>query len=252
MHHVCIMATLKRFPARALLALSFISSALPATAAGPVGIDGVIGPEWAGITPSLVTYNPSAPISNFNTPGSENHNTGYEIFARQEAEWIYVGMRTTGPTDSKGLVFSNLSFALLYGPGPYGTGERHLGFEVTNDRAFSIDGPIIFAPDNASNLIQHAKFSGASSDPDVIEAAFHWSIFWDNALGVSNYGLPPGETFAGLRLYRSQSFGYSVAGGTTIYGPQSLGLFVAAPEPGALSLMAAAGVGAILLRRRRR
>lgn len=242
------MAPRKPIPACALWALVLVFPALSARADGPVGIDGIIGSDWGGITPSLVAYDPSAPLGYANPPGPSNHNVGYEIFMRRRGFWTYVGLRTTGPTDSKGLIFSNLSFTRLHGL----TGEANIGFEVTNNRAFSIGaGPTTYAPDIPADLIRFATFSGTSAQADVIEVAFHDSIFLANALGVNNFAPPVGELPWGLRLYRSQSFGYSVAGGPT-FGPTGLGQVAFAPEPGTLSLLAlSGGAGALLLRRRR-
>jgi PEP-CTERM motif len=234
-----------------LLLLSLVPT-LPATA--DAGWDGIIGSEWNGITPVQVTYDPAAPLGNFGAPGPTNHITGYEIFTRRDSSFVYVALRTTGPTDAQSLIFSNLGFALRYGAGPFGTSESTIGFEVTNDRASK--GVVSF-PDNASDLIRQGVVTGTAADPDVIEVAFHWSIFLQNALGVTGYGLPPGETVAGLRLFRSQSFGYSVAGGPT-YGETGLGfltlppVLTSAPEPSTLSLLAFAGVGALVFRRRLR
>lgn len=223
-------------------------------AAADAGWDGIIGGEWSGITPVQVAYDSAAPLGNFGAPGPTNHNTGYEIFTRSDSSYVYVALRTTGPTDAQGLVFSNLGFALRYGAGAFGTSESTIGFEVTNDRA--IKGGNTF-PDTPADLIRQGVVTGTPADPDVIEVAFHWSIFLQNALGVTGYGLPPGETVAGLRLFRSQSFGYSVAGGPT-YGNNLLGfltppaVIASAPEPSTLSLLAFAGGGVLVVRRRRR
>ena len=238
----------RRSLARLALPILLLLPTLPAAA--DIGWDGIIGSEWSGITPVQVAYDPNAPLGNFGAPGPTNHNTGYEIFTRSDNTYVYVAVRTTGPTDSNILFFSNLGFAMRYGTGPFGSNESTLGIEVLNDLAFKNGIKYLDTP---ADLIRFGTFTGSSSDPDVIEGAFNWSIFTANALGVAGYGVPVGETAVGLRLYRSQSFGYSVAGGPT-YGETRLGFLnlpgTVAPEPNTLTLLALAVVGGALLRRR--
>jgi PEP-CTERM motif len=231
---------------------ALVLCAVPALAlSAPTALDGVIGAEWTGVTPKVVTYDANAPISNFQAPGTTNHVTGYEIFMRRDAQYLYAAVRTTGPTDSGGLIFANLYFSLRYGAGPFGSAGSGIGFEVTNDRAFKPGDPGYYN-DTGANLIQWATFGGSNTDPDVLEAAIDLSVFTSNALGVANYGLPPGETALGVQLRLSQSFGYSVAGGAD-YGAERLGfvdLPAEVPEPGALMLSALALAGLAATRRR--
>jgi hypothetical protein len=236
----------------------FITAVALATAsaslvAAPIGVDGVIGAEWAGATPVLVGYDAAAATSNFGTPGANNHITGYEIYMRRDGQYLYAAVRTTGPGDSGGLNFSNLYFSLRYGPGTYGNNGSSIGFEVTNDRAFR-PGLAGYHNDTAANLIQSASFAGAASDPDVIETAIDLSVFTDNALGVTSYGLPVGETAVGIRLNLSQSFGYSVVGGQANFGDARLGFVdlpaATVPAPGVPALAGAALLALAALRRR--
>ncbi|NUZ05821.1 PEP-CTERM sorting domain-containing protein [Piscinibacter koreensis] len=219
--------------------------------AAPVGLDGAIGAEWAGVTPVQVLYNPAAPTSNFGAPTNMSNSTAYQIFTRRDSNYLYAAVQTTGGGDAAGLLFSNLYYSLRYGPGTYGNNGSSIAFEITNDRAFNPNTGIYYN-DTAADLIRFVALDNVGS-PDVIEAAIDLSVFTANALGVGGFGLPAGETAAGIRLNLSQSFGYSVAGGAT-YGDARLGFVPLAgtvPEPGALALSSLALLALAGTRRRR-
>ncbi len=235
-----------RFSSACALGALFVAGS-PASA-DPIGLDGTIGAEWSGVTPSHVLFDSAAPSSNFDSPSNKSNNVAYDIYMRTDAHYLYAGLKTTGPAVDNSLVFANLYFALVYGGG---TGLSTIGFQVTNDLAFDTSNGTAFS-DSPANLIRSAVFTGTDTDPDVIEVAIDLSVFMSNALGVSHFsGLPSGETADGIAMFMSQSFGYSAAGGTTDYGPAHLG-FVATPnettvpEPGSLALagLALAGLAA--------
>lgn len=228
-----------------------IAVASTSLVAAPTGVDGVIGSEWSGTTAVVVGYDGSTPLGNFGTPTNTNHQTGYEIFMRRDGQYVYTAIRTTGPGDSGGLNFANLYFSLRYGAGPVGSAGSSIGIEVTNNQAFR-PGVAGYFGDTAADLIRFATFSGTSADADVIEAAIDLSVFTTNALGVTGFGLPPGETAVGIRLNLSQSFGYSVAGGSG-YGDTRLG-FVDLPAAtvAAPSVPALFGAALLLLALQRR
>src|SRR3954447_15520886 len=99
---------IRRAGATALgLAVASIAIATAAHAA-LVSVDGTIGAEWTGATVKTVNYNPVAPIGNFATPTNENHATAYDIYTRGDANYLYVGIQTTGNTYAGGLDFANL------------------------------------------------------------------------------------------------------------------------------------------------
>ena len=225
-----------------------IAAFVPSLLSAQTGLDGVIGADWAGYTAKQVLYSDAALNGNFGTPDNIAQPTGYEIFMRRDANWVYTALRTTGGRNSGGLLFANLYYGLRFGAGPYGsTGGSTISFEVANDRAFLAGGACCFN-DNASNLIQYATSS--TGGVDIFESAINLTAFTGNALGVTGYTFDPSAV--GIRLNLSQSFGFSVAGGAS-YGDDRLG-FVSlstVPEPSTYALMAA-GLAAIGLAKRRR
>jgi hypothetical protein len=55
----------------------------------PVGVDAVLGAEWTGVTASVVQHNAAAPVGNFGTPTSENHQVAYRVYTRNEGAYVY-------------------------------------------------------------------------------------------------------------------------------------------------------------------
>ena len=222
-----------------------------AVSAAPVGMDGSIGAEWAGASLVSAGFDSAAATGNFGTPGTNNHVTAYDIRMRRDSEWLYAAVSTQGGGDASAVMFSNLYFSLRYGAGTYGSSGSSIGFEVTNNRAFKPGGDGSYFNDTGADLIR--SVSSTSDTLDVLEMAIHLSVFTDNALGVASYGLPGGETAAGIRLNLSQSFGYSVIGGDS-YGDARLGFVdlpaAEVPEPASWALAGLALLGLAASRRR--
>jgi hypothetical protein len=223
--------------------LALWSAMVGVAKAAPDSVDGVLGAEWTGITPVSVLYNPAAPVSNFSTPTNENSEVAYDIYTRGDLNYVYVGL-TTASNYAGGLNFANLYFDTNNAT----SAGSDLVFEVLNQRVLD---PNVLNPFNyteAGSDIHYALTAGSVSAPSVLEFAVPKSFFMTDPLGV---GFPLATTDVQLRL--SQSFGYSVAGGTS-YGPDRLGV-VAVPEPatvilGGISMVVVLGVG--LVRRTRR
>lgn len=190
--------------ALALAAASLATSAL----AGPLSVDGAIGAEWTGANVVTVSYNAAAAVGNFGTPSNQNHNVGYDIYTRGDSNYLYVGIKTNG--SANGLNFANLYFDTNPGTG------SDIGFEVTSTQAFKPGIPGYIAYTTATKDIHYSLSSSLTSS--ILEFAVPYTVFTNNSLGIS--GMPLATDKVQLRL--SQSFGYSVAGGST-YGADRLG-----------------------------
>lgn len=213
--------------------------------AGPVSIDGIIGAEWAGATLKTVSYDSAASTGNFGTPGTTNHQTAYDIRTRGDGNFVYVGLSSASSTG--GLDFANLYFDTNPSTG------SDVGFEVTNNRAFKPGVPGYY------NYTPGAGFSGiewslnTAPTGSTLEFAVPVSFFTSDPLGI---GFPQAVDKVQLRL--SQTFGYSVAGGSS-FGSDRLGevsvTAAVVPLPAAawmgMALMSSVG-GMGLLRKRAR
>jgi hypothetical protein len=197
--------------------------ALSGTAlAGPI-LDGT----GFGSASATVAYDAGAPISNFGSPGPTTSGAAYDIFTKQDADYIYVLVQTNGSGGSAAGTFANLYF----GVGPdYHTGST-FGIEVTNMVVFTPG-----VPDNTAALASDIFYNTLS--PDAIELAISWNYFETNPQGLGFTTVSALDPNITLRL--SQSFGYSVAGGAT-YGDDRLGLFVLpqdnVPEPSSFAII---------------
>ena len=210
--------------------------------AGPIGVDGIFGPEWAGVTPTFVPHIAGTPPGTFGGPQPGTDNFGYNIYLRGDGLFIYGFLQSVpeaGVTD--GGNFANLYFGT--NPSfPHST----VGFELTNRDAFipTAVGPTVLF--DIASFLTLATTTNAPPLPDTLEFALPTSFFTGDPLGM---GFPKSDEGA-IVLRLSQSFGLSVAGGAT-FGPNLLGIASTVPEPCTLPLLAL-GLSALVGYRRRR
>jgi hypothetical protein len=205
------------------------------TASQAAVVDGTIGTEWNGITPVHVTHDINAPTSNFGTPASTTTGADYDIYARDDGNYYFVGLHITGNASSSAGLFANLYFDT----DPSANVGSDLGFHVTSNDAFIPETGVTTTYDSTSGI------EYATSGSDTIEFAIPNDFLTNDPLSM---GFPKATNNVTLRL--SQSFGYSVAGGDD-YGDTRLGT-AAVPEPSSLGLVGLAGLALLARRSRRR
>lgn len=189
-----------------------------ASAANAIVVDGAYDADY-GAAKSTVFFNPAAPQHNFGSPGNTNHETGYDIYLKEQGGSVYGFLQSTTAT---GLNFANLYFDLDRANG----NGSDVGFEVVNKQAF------------VPNVTGYATGLGLtfakSDDGKGLEFRIPDAYFTSAIPGLSyNPGRPFASPGGEVVLRLSQSFGYSVAGGE-FYGPDRLGVVTleAAAVPG--------------------
>jgi hypothetical protein len=208
-------------------ALGVLVSGYVSAANALIVVDGVFDADY-GLAKSVVTYDPRAPLGNFDTPGTTNHAAGYSIYLKEQGGAVYGFMQATpapaSPTPFP-LAFANLYFDLDRANG----NGSDLGFEVTNKLAF--------VPGQPGSVSSLGLSFMASADGTALEFSIPDALFTGPIAGL-NYN--PGQVFTApggdLVLRLSQSFGYSVAGGES-YGADRLGVVTlqASPVPGPIA-----------------
>lgn len=197
-----------------------------------------------GAAKSTVTYLPGAPTGNFGTPTPFTDAVGYSIFLTSDANFVY-GFLQANPAggSSYSIPGANLYFDLNNAV----SAGSDLGFEITNGRAF-VPGAPGYSAGTAATPLAGLTYA-VSADGNGIEFSIANSLFTGPIAGL-NYS-DPNNPFAGpfptigstVQLRLSQSFGYSVAGGST-YGRARLGEVVLGgaptapvPEPASWAMM---------------
>ncbi|WP_114226850.1 MULTISPECIES: PEPxxWA-CTERM sorting domain-containing protein [Sphingomonas] len=214
--------------------------ALAAVPASAQVVDGqnTGGTEYAGGV--SVASDPNAPTSNFGTPGN-TATAGYTIQLNDTNGSLY-GLLTLTDGSAVGS-FANLYFDLDRAT----RSGSDLGFEIGQN------GVNAFIPENGSKVALDASLFSVATTANSLEFRLDNSLFNAPIAGLT---YNPNVTFTGdNRLNLSQSFSYSVAGGTS-YGAGRLGTFAstaAVPEPStwALMLLGFGGMGVAMRRQRR-
>lgn len=212
--------------------------ALCTSAIAQVGVDGLYGSEWNGVSSTHVTHDPNAPEGNFQSAGPTTTGASYDIYLRSDSTYLYGLMNVTDNLEFSAGSFANLYFDL----DPQNGNGSDWGMETTNNRSFvpGVGGYY----DLSGNLVFATTATG-------VEFALNWSYLMDGANpDVTYYGAGPVLPGGKVTLRLSQSFGYSVAGGPS-YGEDRLGsVFAPVPEPASMSVLILGGIA--LVRRRRK
>jgi hypothetical protein len=160
-------------------ALAAAASLLCATAAhATVTIDGVLDADY-GAPILTVTYDPSAPTSNFSDPGKTSASIGYNLYKTSDATNIYGFLQTFGPGTPAG-TFANLyfDFSTVNGDAP------DVMCEITNSRCKTLDAGALFQPipitqSDSPTTIEFAinkAFLGGSDGPIRLSQSFGYSV----------------------------------------------------------------------------
>jgi hypothetical protein len=186
---------------------------------------------------AVVGFDPSAPESNFGAPTAFSDSIGYTITMGSTATDVQLSLVATGALPYS---FANLYFdTTAINPA---TGSD-VGFEIENNDTFipGVPGTYSTAGDGITYSV------GATSEAISIP----WSFFTTDpqALGFTKIS----ATNNVLRLDLSQTFGYSVAGGSANYGATELGeVTYSTPDTMTTGAFLAVATGALGLIRRRK
>jgi hypothetical protein len=222
---------MRRFQEKYLTALAFAAVAVLATSTAHAGT-------------VTIAEDSGAAIGNFQSPGS-TATTGYTITTSDDGTNFDVVLMTANPN---ALSFANLYFDTIASTPNTGS---NLGFEFSSNSANSD----AFDPDTST------KFSlagtGVTSAFNVDSNGTTASIAIPNSFFLTNPdGMPFADTPDGtlVSLHLSQSFGYSVVGGSANFAaPVELGDAVVSsstPEPASLSLLGLSICGLVAFRKR--
>lgn len=178
-----------------------------------------------------IAQDPNAPTSNFQDPGN-TATSGYTIATNDDGTNFTAVLTSADP---QALPFTNLYFDTIASTANTGS---NLGFE------FGQSSEDAFDPDTSQKY--SLAGTGVTSTFTVVGGVITADITIPNSFFLTNpdgmeFQPTPDGTLVSLHL--SQSFGYSVVGGSADYpapvelGDAVVGSASAVPEPGPLSLM---------------
>jgi len=184
-----------------------------------------------------IGYSASVPDSNFGAPTAATDGAAYTITTSQTATTFTVDVKETGAGAAATGDFANLYF------GAYGAdGKMHsvVGFEVTNHDVF-IPGDAGSFPDPYATVVTSGNVANGDAE---ISFTLPFSVLETDPLGA---GYPTATAGTSFYLTLSQTFSYSVQGGTANFGAEDLGKFTipsAVPEPAMPALL---GLGMLVV-----
>lgn len=211
-------------------------------------VDGTLDASY-GAAKSTVVLNPGLASYAFSASnGAYSEAVGYDIYLTAGAGAVYGFLQTTTPGSIGAGSFANLYFDL----DPANGNGSDLGFEITNGRAFvpGING--VYSAGTAASPLAGLSYA-ISGDGTGIEFSIDNSLFTAAIAGLA--GHPLATTGSAVTLRLSQSFNYTVAGGSA-YGNDRLGTVTLAaaggvPEPSTWAmLLIGFGAAGYAMRRR--
>ncbi|MEK9136266.1 MAG: T9SS type A sorting domain-containing protein [Bacteroidota bacterium] len=185
-----------------------------------VGVDGVIGAEWASVTPTTVPYTGGSP--------PDAHLVGFNVYLRCDANYVYVGLQALPATNPSGWCDAyNLGLGAsvnLYLDTDPGTNPgADLGFfplggfiythaygdpDLTNERDMDARPTEIITAFNEGNP---GDCSDASTQVGgVREFAIAWSLLENDPDGLGFPKLTASNKVVNVRTV--QAFGYNFSG----------------------------------------
>jgi hypothetical protein len=192
-----------------------------------------------------ITGDPNALTSNFQNPGN-TATYAYDIHTYDNGTDVVVAV-STSDLNAQNLNFANLYFETTADDATTGS---NVGFEASSTAVNDA-----FDPDTGDKYYNLAGFSSTFSDDGTtktITVVIPNTFFLTDPDGIGFAKTPKGTD---VSLHLSQSFGYSVVGGSADYPrPDELGLATISavnedpslrvvPEPAGLTYMAFSGLG---------
>lgn len=187
----------------------------------------------------VIPGNPAAPTSNFQNPGFEA-TSGYTITTSDNGTSVIVAFTTT---DLSAPDFANLYFETQALDTTMGS---NLGFEASSTAVNDAFVPNTGMKYLLTGLTGFNSAEAVGLTSKTLTVTLPNSFFLTDPLGI---GFPKTPSGTDVSLHLSQTFGYSVVGGSTYFPrPQELGLATVSaaspvPEPAGLSYMALSGLG---------
>jgi hypothetical protein len=206
-------------------------------AAATILVDGTLDAGY-GASTATVTYNTAAPSGNFQSPTTESNAIGYSVYVADQGGYLYGFLQGSTPPGGVPVgAFANVYFGIKGDPQ-----GSIFGFELSSSSQHA------FTPGAAGSVPITVPFATVGNN---IEFAIP-NAFFEGPMGL------PNTTFANagdqITFRLSQSFGYSVAGGSD-YDEDGLGtvtISADAPEPAtwAMMLLGFFGIGFMAYRRK--